>query len=121
MTMTSKRNPTIPEKKALLAAKEGIEYLKEELGRVKVIPTELLMIKHISYLCTSVRTRNCLLKIGIKTIGHLIGKTWGEIINIRGLGVYSYTELREHLRYLGFIVPEDGDWDQEIRLGETQI
>ncbi len=52
----------------------------------------------IDYLDLSVRSRNCLVRAGIKTIGELIRMSDYELSSIRNLGNGSVAEIREKIR-----------------------
>lgn len=49
----------------------------------------------------SVRSYNCLLRAGIKTVGDLINKTEWEILHIRNLGRRSLFEIKQKLAEMG--------------------
>lgn len=54
----------------------------------------------------SVRSENCLLRAGIKTVGELIQKTPEELLKIRNLGKKSLIEIQEKLQKLGLSLKE---------------
>lgn len=54
----------------------------------------------------SVRSENCLLRAGIKTVGELIQKTPEELLKIRNLGKKSLIEIQEKLQKLGLNLKE---------------
>ncbi len=55
----------------------------------------------------SVRSENCLLRAGIRTVGELIQKTPEELLKIRNLGKKSLNEIQEKLGRLGLSLKEE--------------
>jgi DNA-directed RNA polymerase subunit alpha len=49
----------------------------------------------------SVRARNCLVHLNIKTIGELISKTEDELLGVKNFGATSLTEIKQILEPLG--------------------
>jgi DNA-directed RNA polymerase subunit alpha len=49
----------------------------------------------------SIRARNCLMQLNIKTIGDLISKTEAEMLGVKNFGVTSLTEIKQVLDSLG--------------------
>jgi DNA-directed RNA polymerase subunit alpha len=49
----------------------------------------------------SVRARNCLVHLNIKTIGELISKTEDELLGVKNFGATSLTEIKQILESLG--------------------
>ena len=48
-----------------------------------------------------IRTANALHRFGIKTIGELVGQTWNDVLDIRGIGVTGLAWIYEELRKKG--------------------
>ena len=68
---------------------EPIEELSQE--------EKALLAKPISDLNLSVRARKCMTKLGIQTVGELIGHTGDELMECKNFGVTSLNEVREKL------------------------
>jgi DNA-directed RNA polymerase subunit alpha len=49
----------------------------------------------------SIRARNCLMQLNIKTIGDLISRTEAEMLGVKNFGVTSLTEIKQVLDSLG--------------------
>jgi DNA-directed RNA polymerase subunit alpha len=62
---------------------------------------ELGLDAPVAELELSVRSRNCLAKAGVKTVGDLIRKTRRGLLETRGLGRLSLREIEERLREEG--------------------
>ena len=77
----------------------------------------------------SVRTYNCLKKANIMTIGELVTRTEGDLMQIRNFGKKSLTEVKEKLASLGLGLRRGGasdgfdyadyDEDDESEGGDT--
>jgi DNA-directed RNA polymerase subunit alpha len=81
--------------------KERKEDKKAQILRIPVTDFEL-----------SVRSRNCLQKMNIKTLGDLIKKTEAELLAFKNFGETSLAEIKEILRQKGLrlgMMTEDGD------------
>lgn len=79
-----------------------VEYIKEEKQKIQMISEEKekinknldIPIKDIEF---SVRSRNCLKRTDIKTIGDLAAKTAAELLQIKNFGMKSLNEVKEKL------------------------
>lgn len=76
--------------------------------------------KRIKDLGFSVRTFNCLRKVGITTVGELIAHSESDLMAIKNFGRKSLTEVKEKLaemtlalRDSGEYIPEDDDDEEE--------
>jgi DNA-directed RNA polymerase subunit alpha len=61
----------------------------------------------IEELDLSVRSYNCLKREGITTVGELVTKSEGDLLDIRNFGQKSIDEVREKLQELGLSLRED--------------
>jgi DNA-directed RNA polymerase subunit alpha len=61
----------------------------------------------IEELDLSVRSYNCLKREGITTVGELVTKSEGDLLDIRNFGQKSIDEVREKLHELGLTLRED--------------
>ncbi len=59
-----------------------------------------MLAKPIGDLNLSVRARKCMTKLGIQTLGELLGRTGDELLECKNFGVTSLNEVREKLREL---------------------
>ncbi|KUK14073.1 MAG: DNA-directed RNA polymerase subunit alpha [Synergistetes bacterium] len=80
-------------------AQKGIESLEAREDTLFSLPIKELEL--------SVRSENCLLRAGIKTVGELVQKTPEELLKIRNLGKKSLVEIREKLQKLGLKLKEE--------------
>ena len=67
---------------------------------------ERVLLEPIEQLELSVRSRKCLVSLGIKTVGELIDKTPEELLTCKNFGNTSLQEIREKLRQLGLSLNE---------------
>ncbi len=72
---------------------------KEKVNKYVDIP-----IKDVEF---SVRSRNCLKRTSIKTIGELATKSASELLEIKNFGQKSLNEIREKLRQYGLGLKDD--------------
>jgi DNA-directed RNA polymerase subunit alpha len=62
---------------------------------------QALLSKPVAELNLSVRSRKCVNRLGIGTIGELISHTGDELLECKNFGVTSLVEVREKLKELG--------------------
>ena len=74
--------------------------------------------KRIKDLGFSVRTFNCLRKVGISTVGELIGHSESELIAIKNFGRKSLNEVKDKLTEMGLSLRESGEYIPD--LGEEE-
>ncbi|MBM4061823.1 MAG: tetratricopeptide repeat protein [Planctomycetes bacterium] len=67
----------------------------------------------------SVRSRNCLAKMNIKTLGDLVKKTEAELLSYKNFGETSLTEIKEILKNKGLRLGMTADEPLSKDLGET--
>ncbi len=87
----------------------GEELPKEALGEETVGPETSVMDREVreqlqqpvSILDLSVRASNCLAAEGIRTIGDLVGRSEGEMLQVRNFGKTSLKEIKLKLSELG--------------------
>lgn len=91
--------------------KKGIPTHKEELVMVSSQKQEVpqkghhdILIKDLEF---SVRSRNCLKKAGIQTLGELVNKKVSELLEIKNFGKKSLKEVREKLSQFNMSLPDD--------------
>ncbi|MBF0546425.1 MAG: DNA-directed RNA polymerase subunit alpha [Candidatus Riflebacteria bacterium] len=65
---------------------------------------EDMLIKDLEF---SVRSRNCLKKAGINTLGDLINRKAPELLEIKNFGKKSLKEIREKLAQFNLVLPGD--------------
>ena len=63
-----------------------------------------ILIKDLEF---SVRSRNCLKKAGIQTLGELVAKKTSELLEIKNFGKKSLKEVREKLAQFNLSLPDD--------------
>lgn len=63
-----------------------------------------ILIKDLEF---SVRSRNCLKKAGIHTLGELVGKKASDLLEIKNFGKKSLKEVREKLSQFSLTLPGD--------------
>ncbi len=66
-----------------------------------------LMNKPVSDLQLSVRARKCMSRLGINTMGELMGRTADELLGSRNFGMTSLSEVREKLQLMGLSLRGD--------------
>ncbi|MEW6712604.1 MAG: DNA-directed RNA polymerase subunit alpha [Candidatus Riflebacteria bacterium] len=86
---------------------------KEELVMVSAQKAETPQKGHLDILIKdlefSVRSRNCLKKAGIQTLGELVNKKVSELLEIKNFGKKSLKEVREKLGQFNLSLPDDDD------------
>ena len=86
---------------------------KEELVMVSAQKQEAPQKGHLDILIKdlefSVRSRNCLKKAGIQTLGELVNKKVSELLEIKNFGKKSLKEVREKLGQFNLSLPDDDD------------
>lgn len=70
--------------------------------------------KRIKDLGFSVRTFNCLRKVGISTVAELIAHSESELIAIKNFGRKSLNEVKDKLTEMGLSLRESGEYTPEI-------
>lgn len=86
----------------LEAAAEESASQAPEAPKVVVAPEkEALLTKPVSDLELSVRSRRCLQRLNITTIGDLLGYTEADLLATRNFGQTSLVEIRERLEKMG--------------------
>lgn len=63
-----------------------------------------ILIKDLEF---SVRSRNCLKKAGIQSLGELVNKKVSELLEIKNFGKKSLKEVREKLSQFNLGLPDD--------------
>lgn len=91
--------------------KEGLPTHNEEIVMVSNQPKEEpqkgnhdILIKDLEF---SVRSRNCLKKANIHTLGDLINKKVSDLLEIKNFGKKSLKEVREKLSQFNMSLPDD--------------
>lgn len=64
-------------------------------------PADATLALPISELNLSVRSRKCMVKLGIDTIGDLVRRTCEDLIECKNFGVTSLKEVRDKLAEYG--------------------
>lgn len=75
------------------AVQEGVEQVEEAVGN----PLKELLSKPLDDLDLSVRARNCLDAVNVKTIGDLVQQTESELLKVRNFGKTSLREIKKKL------------------------
>lgn len=70
-----------------------------------------ILIKDLEF---SVRSRNCLKKAGIQTLGELVNKRVSELLEIKNFGKKSLKEVREKLSQFNMSLPDDDEEDPTL-------
>ncbi len=60
-----------------------------------------MLTKSVEDFGLSVRAKNCLLQLNIKTLGELVSKTEAELMGVKNFGATSLSEIRQMLDSLG--------------------
>jgi DNA-directed RNA polymerase subunit alpha len=101
---------SLQEIKAILGSKglrlgmrteEALEYTPPEEGEILPPPPDDNLIQSIDALELSIRSRRCMERIGLKTIGELVDKTEAELLAAPNFGQTSLNEVRQKLSELG--------------------
>jgi DNA-directed RNA polymerase subunit alpha len=79
---------------------------KIEGGAMPVVPKPVevspeVLNQHIDSLDLSVRSRKCMERLGITTIGQLIGRTEAELLSAKNFGQTSLNEIKQRLEERG--------------------
>jgi len=89
---------------------EEFEKLNPEQEKLKELFSQPLGIMDLS-----VRSSNCLLGAGLKTVGDLVSKTEDEIMNFKNFGKKSLDEIKDKLKDMGLSLGMSGERnDQEL-------
>ena len=98
-------------KDEIIDDREDLPVHNEELVMVstqKQEPTQKgnteILIKDLEF---SVRSRNCLKRAGIQTLGELVNKKVSELLEIKNFGKKSLKEVREKLAQFNMQLPDD--------------
>ena len=83
-----------------------IDVIKDE-ERQTVNPPEKVLNITIEELDLSVRSFNCLKRVGINTVGDLVNLTEEDLMRIRNLGRGCFNEILEKIHSLGIDIKED--------------
>jgi len=78
------------------------------------LPPELVekLSMSIEELDLSVRSRNCLEAVHLKTVGDLVTKTGAELLKVRNFGKTSLAEVEHKLAELGLSLGMDVEWPE---------
>jgi DNA-directed RNA polymerase subunit alpha len=92
---------------------------EEEVAVVKLDPEQekmkALFSQPIGIMDLSVRSSNCLIGAGLKTVGELVTKTEEEIMTFKNFGKKSLDEIKDKLKEMGLSLGMDGERnDQEL-------
>ncbi|MBQ3346101.1 MAG: DNA-directed RNA polymerase subunit alpha [Synergistaceae bacterium] len=118
---------TVPTAPPVEVPPEPIETIQPELEEEESEEAPRL-VEHFSHpiheLELSIRSENCLLRGGIKTIGDLLNSSRDDLLKIRNLGKISLKEIEDRLDMLGYELklhsdkpesqPETSEDDDEI-------
>ena len=69
-------------------------------------PDAILLAKPVSALNLSVRSRKCVLRMGISTIGQLIKRSSNDLYECRNFGITSLQEIHDKLAQIGLSLRE---------------
>jgi len=96
---------------------EGIEAIEETKPG---LPQDLLdkLAMSIEELDLSVRARNCLEAVHLKTVGDLVTKSGAELLKVRNFGKTSLAEVEGKLSGLGLSLGMDVEWPLQSSKGE---
>lgn len=83
-----------------------VSHSDKESKLQETVENSLLSLP-IKELELSVRSENCLLRAGIKTVGDLVQRTPEELLKIRNLGRKSLSEIQDKLSKLGLTLREE--------------
>lgn len=68
-------------------------------------PVEEVEFYSIDDLNLSVRSRNCLIRAGYKTLGDLLKTSENQLMKVRNLGKNSLNEICEKIKSFGYSLP----------------
>ena len=95
----------------IIEDQDNVPYHGEELVMVSTAKSEPvqkgnaeILIKDLEF---SVRSRNCLKRAGIATLGELVTKKVSELLEIKNFGKKSLKEVREKLAQFNMQLPDD--------------
>jgi len=97
-----------------LQEEAGIEVVEEDKRGIAPELAEKLAMS-IEELDLSVRARNCLEAVHLKTVGDLVTKTGAELLKVRNFGKTSLAEVEGKLAELGLSLGMDVDWPASER------
>lgn len=85
------------------ALEEGARYDPRFRGSAPQLSEaeQAVMGKPVSELNLSVRSRKCMNRLGISTLGDLCSRTADELLEVKNFGMTSLQEVREKLRNIG--------------------
>lgn len=86
------------------AAKEDLVMVASQKKEPQQKGYQEILIKDLEF---SVRSRNCLKKAGIHTMGELVNKKASELLEIKNFGKKSLKEVREKLAQFNLTLPGD--------------
>jgi DNA-directed RNA polymerase subunit alpha len=96
---------------------EGIEAIEEVKPGIAPELLEKLSMS-IDELDLSVRARNCLEAVHLKTVGDLVTKAGAELLKVRNFGKTSLAEVETKLSALGLSLGMDVEWPRQSPQGE---
>ncbi len=93
---------------------ERMQRVKPEIEQLKRLVTGTsassdVVVKPVADLDLSVRSRRCMSKLGITTVGELIQRSVDELMATKNFGATSLREVREKLRALGLSLKDDSE------------
>lgn len=80
---------------------EEKQFSTAETSEHDIAEDQSLTNKFVDDLQLSVRSRTCLQKLGIRTIGDLVRRTDAELLGVKNFGVTSLNEIKKALTNLG--------------------
>ena len=86
--------------KASLSLEEK-QLSSAEASAISAIEDEGLLNKPLDELQLSVRSRKCLQKLNIRTIGDLVHRTDAELLGVKNFGVTSLNEIKKAIGSIG--------------------
>ena len=84
-----------------LEEKQSMHDFQDDSFPVEQVQDEGLLGKFVDDLNLSVRARNCLQLLNMRTIGELVQKTEAELLGCKNFGVTSLNEIKKALSNLG--------------------
>jgi DNA-directed RNA polymerase subunit alpha len=90
------------------ALEEGSVYERRFASQPQLSDAEQAILnKPVSELNLSVRARKCMNRLGINTLGELVGRTADELLESKNFGMTSLNEVRDKLRQNGLSLRGD--------------
>ena len=90
----------------LLEEKEG--GIIDALGSEEADPAKASVLnRSVAELELSVRSRKCLMRLGISSIGELTQRSEAELLAIKNFGMTSLSEIKRRLAELGLALRND--------------